>query len=541
MKLSNSEIESFIEDMPDEVLSTIQFTVPWQSTVESKTVDADGAPIVGSEEEQRNFNIAETQKKVWGKFYENPQLNTAIRGQVGRLTGKDFECASEIPEIHNVLKEITFDWRNRLYDNWPKYVGHSIFNSELLLNLSVHPDGFVEVDFIDSKYVKYDDIAYHPTKSNFPLFYVITTTDKEEDRQIIPSIYVAKYPELQKLCEKHEKYDKKAAKNARGKGSIYTKLGGYKQFVVQWNRGFSIKRSVISHLVTVIKWINHYENLKQYEIDHKKSSGAYCWVFKITDAKSFKIWLKMSDEDKKKTGIMAKKTPGSSLVLPPGIDVEVKNPNLSKITDQDTDILEMVSSGLNEPGDIMTGSSKGSFASVNATRAPMSDRTSDEIIAFERFLKYDFWHAILFLRAQVTDFKFEYQVDDCVGFNNGTEIIKKVSKLAYELVDINFPVSQTIDFEGITKGLLGVKHGPISETLGIPNKVIAKQLGINNYGRMRQKHAIEKKKYPELVYGVDAETLQETVEGEQPKDKKKEEAAPKDKKKPIKKPVKKEK
>jgi hypothetical protein len=519
MPLNKSEIESFIEEMPDEVLSTIQFTVPWQSTAEAPSFDADGAPV--GIDPSISSNISEIQKKVWDKFYENPQLNTAVRGQVGRLTGKDFECSSEIPEIHSVLKEITFDWRNRLYDNWPRYVGHSIFNCELLLNLSVHPDGFVEVDFIDSKYVKKDDIAYHPTKSNFPLFYVITTiVNEKEVKSIIPSIYVAKYPELLKLCEKHPKYDKTSAKNAKGKGTVYKSIGGFKQFIVQWNRGFGIKRSIISHLVTIIKWINHYENLKQYEIDHKKSSGAYVWVFRITDAKSFKIWLKMSDDDKRKTGIMAKKTPGSSLVLPPGIEVDVKNPNLSKITDQDNDILEMVSSGLNEPGDIMTGSSKGSFASVNATRAPMSDRTSDEIASFERFLKYDFWHSVLFLRSKITDFSFTYKVDDCVGFNNGKEIIKPVEKEAYELVDINFPISQTIDFEAITKGLLGVKHGPISETLGIPNKEIAKKLGIDNYGRMRQKHAIEKKKYPELVYGVDAETLQETVEGEKPAKKK---------------------
>jgi hypothetical protein len=538
MKLDEKEINKFIDDMPDEVLNKIQFSMPWQSASsledEGYDLDGDGAPI--DIKGKQSFDISKAQDEIWLKFYENPQLNTSIRGQVGRLTGKEFSCASEIFEINEVLKEITYDWRNRLYDNWPKYVGHSIFNCELLLLLTVHLDGFVEVDYIDSKYVNTSEIIYHPTKSNFPLFYTVTKKDKLlEEKRYIPSIYIAKYPDLLSVIKKSEKYkagDDKLSKPTKNVAK-YKEIGGYNQFIVQWNRGFGIKRSIISHLVTIIKWINHYENLKQYEIDHKKSSGAYLWVFTITDAKAFKIWLKLSDDERKKTGITAKKTPGGSLILPPGIEVKVVNPQLPKISEGDTDILEMVSSGLNEPGDVMTGSAKGTYATVKASRAPMTDRTSDEIASFERFLKYDFWHSILFLRSKIKkDFKFEYKIDDVVGFKKKSKdviepIIKKVIKKAYELVDINFPVSQTIDLEGIAKGMLGVKHGPISETLGIPNKEVSKRLGINSYGRMRQKHALEKEKYPELLYGVDAETLQEKVEGE-PSKKKTEKVAKKE-------------
>jgi len=524
MGLSTEEVNQLIDEMPDEVLSQIQFTMPWQSSATASEIERDGDGVPLNAENITKHNLAEVQKNVWVKFYENPQLNTSVRGQVGRLTGKEFECSSEILEIDEIIREITFDWRNRLYDNWPRYVGHSIINCELLLNLTVHTDGFIEVDFIDSQYVSTSDIIYHPTKSNFPLFYGVRPSKQagegsllsgvSDDIVYIPSIFVAKYPELAKIARKSADFDEKKVVKPPHSRRLYKKLGGFHQFIVQWNRGFGIKRSVISHLVTIIKWLNHYENLKQYEIDHKKSSGAYVWVFRITDSKAFKIWMKMSDEEKRKTGILAKKTPGSSLILPPGIEVEVKNPNLTSITDQDNDILEMVSSGLNEPGDIMTGSAKGTFASVSATRAPMSDRISDEIASFERFLKYDFWHSVLFLRSQMTAFPFEYTVEDVVDFKKGEPVKKQVVKKAYEFVEVNFPVSQMIDFEAITKGLLGVKHGPVSETLGIPNKEIAKRLGINNYGRMRQKHALEKEKYPELVYSVDAETLQERVEGE---------------------------
>ena len=149
---------------------------------------------------------------------------------------------------------------------------------------------------------------------------------------------------------------------------IFRQFGGFYRFIVSWDRGF-VTRRAISYLRTILQWLNHYENLKKYEIDHKKSSGAYLWVFKIIDARSFKLWLQMSDEEKRKTGIMAKKTPGSSLVLPPGIVLEVVNPNLSQITEQDEDIKEMIASGLNEPSDVMTGTTKGStFSSITASR-----------------------------------------------------------------------------------------------------------------------------------------------------------------------------
>jgi hypothetical protein len=39
-------------------------------------------------------------------------------------------------------------------------------------------------------------------------------------------------------------------------------------------------------------------------------------------------------------------------------------------------------------------------------------------------------------------------------------------------------------------------------------------MGFGNYGRQRLRYATEKEKYPELVYALDAESLQEQVEAE---------------------------
>jgi hypothetical protein len=110
-------------------------------------------------------------------------------------------------------------------------------------------------------------------------------------------------------------------------------------------------------------------------------------------------------------------------------------------------------------------------------------------------------------------------------------VFENVKRRPEELIDISYPISEAADFDARAKGLLGVKHGPISDTLGIPNERIATSLGFGGYGRNRLRKATEEKNYPELIYTLDAEKLQELSEGE-PSEK-----TPKVVKKPTKKKV----
>jgi hypothetical protein len=180
-----------------------------------------------------------------------------------------------------------------------------------------------------------------------------------------------------------------AAKYSGKQAPKFEKLGGFNQFVVFWDKGF-ITRRAASYLRAIILWCNYYENLKIYEIEHKKSSGAYLWMFEFEDIKAFRQWVSMSDEERARTGIMAKKVRGGTLLLPPGVKPHVKNPQLPNISDSDSDIREMITSGLNEAADVTTGTASGTFASIKATRGPMGDRISDEVAYFERFLRFDF-------------------------------------------------------------------------------------------------------------------------------------------------------
>ena len=310
---------------------------------------------------------------------------------------------------------------------------------------------------------------------------------------------------------------------------MFKKMGGFYRFIVSWDMSLITKRN-IGHIRTVLEWVQYWEDIKKYELDHKKSAGAYVWVVNFTDVKSWIQWLKMSDADRRKTGIAAKKTPGGTMVLGPNMEMKASNPNLPNISDSDTDIMHMVTSGLNEPEDVMTGQSTGTFASVKESRGPMSDRTSDEIAYFERFLRYDFWANVFFLKSQISSFPALFAVEEAVAFKpakgdgESEPIFKKVKKPPETLIDINFPTSEINDMEGRARSLFGTKHADLSDTAGIPKSELVRKLGYSNYPRMRLQYETEKRKYPELPLTLDAESIQEREQAEPARPKKDEES-----------------
>jgi hypothetical protein len=499
-----------LESLTDEQLLALQFTMPWQYDAEvSGYKDPDGFKSDSKSKLKQSREVLQTE--CWNKFNTNPHLNTAVRGIVGRLAGAEFEISSEVREIQDTLEDEWFDPRNRLYNFMPKYVGRSLIEGELFLCLTVNPDSFIEVDFVDPSAIvpgngSDDGVFWHPTKTTMPVAYNIEMiVNGIKMTTQIPSVFVARYPDILPLTKKVSGYviDDNLLNDSRDSSNKYKSIGGFKRFIVSWDKSFITGRN-IPYLRTVIEWLNQYEMLKKYEIDHKRSAGSYLWIVTIEDPKAFRVWLGMSDDDRRKTGIMAKKTPGSTLVLPPGMKAQVLNPNLPKISEADTDILHMITSGLNEPEDVATGQSKGTFASVKASRGPMSDRTSDEVSYFERFLKYDFFGNIFFLKASASSFPFDFKVREVVDFKKGEPVFEYVRKRPEFLLDIVFPGSEVNDPEVRAGAYLGVKHGSLYDTLGIPNKVIAKKLGFGNYKRLRMKQATEEDLYPELAPPVDA-------------------------------------
>jgi len=512
----------------DEDYQLLQFSVPWQyGATTAVERDADGFPVSRSPTKEPTSLARDVlHTHIWNKFHTNPHVNTSIRGLIGRLVGNGFATVSDIPQIDEAIEETETDYRNRLYDYWPKFIARAFIGGELPLCLTCHDDGFIEIDFVDPDLIQgepEDGIIFHPRKTRMPLVYCIKDTDNDIEEQI-PSIYIARYPELLDIAKKQDGFNADQLKSCRSNKKAFRSIGGFNRFIVSWDLGLITKRST-SHLQTILAWLNHWETLKMYEIDHKKSSGAYVWVVKFTDVKSWMTWLSLSDEDRRKTGIGVQKSPGSTLVIGPNMEVTAQNPTLPRISDGDTDIMQMITSGLNEPQDVTTGQARGTFASVKASRGPMSDRTSDEMAYFERWLRWDFWGNIFFLKSEIAGFPKTFDAQEAVDFDENQEpVFKTVKKKPERCIDIIFPVSEIENVESHAKALLGVKHGSLNNTAGIPNEELMKKLGFRGYKKLRLKKATEDKKYPPTILAVDQEAYQEEVESEpakndNPKDK----------------------
>lgn len=525
-KLSMEDLRNLPEAELERIASEHAFSVPWQYDTATTTYreDADGVPpSTTSDKDDASLTRVVLQALSWMKFLRNPHVNTSVRGTIGRLTGYGFEVSSDIQEIQDAIEEIELDPRNRLYNYWPKYVGRSFIEGELFICFTCHKDGFIEVDFIDPAVIPpFGDneagIIFHPTKTTMPLIYCIKDDDNDIDEHI-PSIFIARYPELLKVAEKDKGYDSDRLNNSRNSGRKFRSLGGFHRFIVAWDKTFITRRNT-GHVRTVLEWLTRYEDLKKYEMDHKKSAGAYVWNLQIEDRMSWIEWLKLSNEEREKTAIAAPKTPGGTLVSGPGMKWQAINPNLPNISDSDTDILHMVTSGLNEPEDVTTGRATSPFASVKASRGPMSDRTSDEVEYFRRFLVYDFWSNIFFLKSEINNFPKFFTSREAITFKSGEPVFANLKKKPETLIDVVFPTSQVDEMEARSRAMLGVKHGSLYETAGVPFSEILKRLGFGNLRKLRLKYETEKDRYPELIAALDAESVQEKKEAEPPRPKK---------------------
>ncbi len=492
-------------DMPDDQLKETMLNVGIYGGKITK-VDDEGFPIYGKGTAELIRDVLELQQECWKKYNTNPQISTAITDNSGIVCGKGFSISSPHQDIRKFLNEIIKDSRNRLYANFKKFYTRSDIEGELFLSLTAHNDGFVEIDFMHpEKLVK---IYYHPSKSTLPLYYTFKIMEEDssglqtEKLVNIPSIYLFEMPNLIPLMEKSADFKNNPTRAFRRNRRKFKKTGGYQTFIVAWDKSLFTERNV-SQMATTIEWANHYENLKRYEIDHKRSSGSYLWTVTFEDVKAFKRWLALTDEEKAKTGIMQTKTPGGTLVLPPGMSLEVKNPQLPKISDSDTDILHMITSGLNKPEDMVTGQSNGTYGSVKASRGPESDRNKNRQYDWEIFLRYDFFRFVFLMGSRFRKMEIEREEEVVLDFKDQKEVFGKESVPVWESMEITFPMSEVSDLESTTKALMGVKHGSLADTLGIPNAHIAEKLGMPNYRSLRAKHAIEKKKYPELVIAVE--------------------------------------
>lgn len=453
----------------------------------------------------------EWQQACWIKFKSNAFVHTTVLDTTGRLTGMGFNLFSHYPKANDFIDSFWHDPRNRLVTNFKKYVARGVIQGELPLNVTMHKDGFVEVDFVSPTtiygFTDSSGIITKKGKNNFHLMYRVV--DSDNDVYLIPSINLAYYPELWKDVEENTEYKNAISGGAKLLGKEDYGIEGYTSFIIWMDQGFVTKRNV-GGVQVVMEWLNHYDNMKRWELDHKKSSGAYLWVVEIEDRQAFRLWLSLSDADRKATGLLAKKTPGGTLMLPPGFKMTCHNPKLASITNQDEDILNMIAGGLNTPKDVMTGSSSGqTYSGAKLSRGPVGNRVMDSMADLERWMTHEFFRGVLWLHHKAGKMSWTYPMEKAFKFVKGEPKFKKYKVEAHRTVEINFPTSEMDDVESKTKAYLGSKHGPVPQTLGISHSTVAKRIGVNGYSQERLLKATEDNMYPELMSNDEAEQIVE--------------------------------
>jgi len=511
----------------DVIMGKIGALTPWQGDpagslagTGGQATDEDGFKlgILGEDFSYNGFQ--EWQQACWVKFHNNPFVFTSVMDTTGRLAGYGFEQASTYPKAHDFIQSTWKDPRNMLVQNFSKYIARSVIQGELFLILSIHKDGFVEIDFVSPSTIKGFEngsgILTPERKPTFPLLYRIEAKIAgKTETKYVPSINLAYYPDLwESTVKTHPQWrpDMLAQILGRDDDAKFEKIGNYTQFMIHFDQGLVTSRNV-GRLKVTLKWLEHYDNIKMWELDHKKSSGAYLWTIEVVDRAAFRLWMAMSEEDRKKTGLMQKKVPGGTVMLPPGFKLTCNNPKLASITNQDDDILRMISAGINTSEDVMTGSSSGqTYGGVKMSRGPINDRIADQISDLEKFMVYTFWRGAMWLHSKTGNMNWTVAEERAYKFEGGEPKFKKVQVEAHETITINFPISEMGDMESKTKAMLGVKHGPLSQVLGISNMTVAKRLGFQNYHQNRLQLATEEKLYPKLTTDLEAEQMAEGVQ-----------------------------
>ena len=534
------DVLSELDGLSDEALSHLMAATPWQgsppgdlapSVTQRPAVDEDGFMVGTSFSGDLSYtDFSKIQSMCWYKFQTNPFVFTTVLDVTGRLAGYGFSQHSSYPRADDVIEEVWTDPRNGLISNFSKYMARSFIQGELFLSVTLHPDGFVEVDFVSPSVVKGFDngsgILMAKGKPMFPLMYQIQ--ESSGNTKFIPSINLAYYPELWKQVEGNKNYQKSKLVGKR-KGKAYKELRDQQTFIIQFDQGFVTQRNVGRVRVT-LEWLEYYTDLKKFEMDHKKSSGAYLWAITIADRQAFRMWLAMSEEEREKTGLLKKKVPGGTIMLPPGFTLECNNPKLSSISNQDTDILKMISAGLNIPEDVMTGSSTGqTYSGAKLSRGPLADRIKDHVVEVDRWLIHGFWRGVLWLNHKATGMPWKYKVRKAYKFENQKPKFKNILTEAHKTIEINFPISEMGDIEAKARAFMGVKHGSVVETLGLSRTEVANSMGTQNYHQARLDLATEDDTYPELLTAAEIEMMQ-SKSGEEGLEKS---ATPKEPVKPI--------
>lgn len=474
-----------------------------------------------------SFDRKELNNEAWVKYLTNPYVRRSQDDIAGRITGEDFGFYSREYDIRKWMDEIIYDPRNELYSSWMGYIIRKLTESELFLNLTIHEDdGFVEVDIIepglidgvDTKekgFVFEGGIVFHPDKQTMPLFYSVK--DPVTGNSVfLPSIYLAYLPKLQTKIDM-TRLSRMSGGLIRTNADVTRATKGklnFGSYVLSWRHGIKEIKRTVSGLRTTFEPLEDYKEAKKWRQDYMKAMSTYFLFYEFEDLKSWLRWVALSDEQKRASGLAQVLSPGDRLFLPPGVKATIQNPQIPSLSGQDEDLLKMISSGMRQPYDMLSGDIKGpTYASIKGSRTPYMDFLSDIREMSKRFFIHDFWKAIFFIKSKF-DSNYEYfKYKEVVGYKEKKERTESVRYRPEQLIDIIFPKSFNEDMNSLANAMLGSKRGPVSYHLGISKEEIANRLGFTNIYGSWLKTATEKLTYPDDILPDDSSMALDTGTG----------------------------
>lgn len=468
--------------------------------------------ITASEEKGKSPIWRNLQSKCWEQYRSFGPISALINSKADYVTGKSFDIYSDHLKIDPFLRDLIYSYRNRLYQNITGWVIRMIGEGELFLLLAFNDDGKATVRVLEPSRIgkgSYDGLIADPDDITNSLLYEYYNSKSASE--LIPDIRIAFNPTLLKVAQGSSRFDAKKIQNSKGNNK-FRSIGGFRRFIVHWKNltGIPEYKRDVSALSTTLESINLFWSLLKVQIDTKKSQCKYVNVISFEDTPqgriAYGLWCKLTDDEKKASGITAGYTPGSTLVLMPGMKMDIKSPQLSRLSGENQDILNIAGAGARSPQDLFQGNiGDATYSSLRISRSPLQMEIETLQHKLKNFIKYEFLRSVFYVASKVGDFPAYFYKDIITNVKDGEGEIETVKVEPCELVNVTFPhIVFDEKFEGKVNAYLGSKHAGLS-SIGISDSKIAEEMGIDDLGRQKRNQILERKIFGEPKLPPDAQ------------------------------------
>lgn len=472
-----------------------------------------------------DLNWRDLQKQSWVKYRTFGPLNASVGSKADYVAEAGFSVYSDVYEINLFLNDLFNSYRNQLYFRAVGWIIRMQAEGELFLLIALDESGTTTIRTLEPEYIGSSDdkgLITDPDDVTQTLFYKYRGTGTEE---LIPDARFILEPEYmnERLKTIKDKVDKDKIDKLTSGGSNFKKIGGYRRFILHWKNFTGILEYLrdTASLSTVLEWINLYVKVLKWSVDHKRAISAYTWCINFSDTPTGKvawhIWNKMTDTEKKATGLTQPFSPGSKVFNMPGIDVNVYSPQIPSLSGSNQDLLNMAGAGSRTPTDLWQGDSAGMpYASVKATRPPLIAEIENLQSKFEKFLRYNLlricFKAKLALGGKIiTSTGKKIKLPETYKVKWPGEIVKgKATFVEYDdelcnAAKFTFPTVKLDDKpEENANACFGSKHLGLQEI--VSDETIAKKFfGIDDISREKRKKLIEQEEFGKKQTGSKGE------------------------------------